>query len=564
MTGERIESASAVNIDPATGERVGATAPSLSAPQPAQAPKVDHLARAAEHVSMAKQAFNALFPTAAIPEPDSQIVRIPKPIPGTMAFDPLNTEARRVPVTDVERTGRALAMGAFDAMGAPTRAAGSAAGQLGYTGATGGGKGFLEGMADSETGLMRPVREAAASLAADGVAGGEDGERGLLDYGKIAAGALGYVAASAAEDPAALMGGLAKAAPAAAGKVAKAITTPLRAPVEAFAEGAAPKVKGWADRVQQTVLKPRAGDWDAGVDLAKVSEYGVQGTVDEVLAKSQKKIDEAAGKLKALIQEGKDGGARVDLNAVLEKARERLGKEADPDLLDQSDAILDRFKRWAQIESGREGGNGAGSVDLLQAHKFKQMMGTHGAWEKTAAKTRQAITQPEKYQSRAAQVVYMTLKDEIEKAAPDGVKDLNKTLSDLIPIRNAATYRKIVSDRNNPISLTDMLGVMTAVGNGPAGAAILAATRFTRSGFGAKSLYNAAAKLERAAAPADALKYSRTLRDLGITSAEIQAANAAGELPNVIPFRLREIAEDRKSKNSRRFSLRDITAQGSL
>jgi hypothetical protein len=450
-----------------------------------------------------------------------------------------------------------MVAGVGDALSAPTRIAGATAGSLGYDGATGGDKPFLDALADPQTGLARPLREGAANMVAESLSGGEDGERGILDYSKAAAGALGYVAGSVVEDPTAIVGGIAKLAPKAVGKLAAKATVP----VQKVAQAAAPGVRSRAERVQQTVLKPRAGDWDAGFDLKDVGKYGLQGSADEVLTKAQTQIDEAAGKLQQLIREGKDGGARVDLGAALHKARARLNAEADADLLEQADPIFERFQRWAQLESSREGGNSAGAVDLLQAHKFKQMMGTHGAWEKTAAKTRQTITQPERYQSRAAQVVYMTLKEEIENAAPAGVKDINKVLSDLIPIRNAAMHRKIVAERNNPIDLSGMLSLMTATGNLPAGAAMFAASRLTTKGPGAKLLYGAANKLDRLAAPADPVQYSRTLRDLGYSAAEAQAITASGELPKIIPFRLRDIAQGEDTKKPRRFSLRDLEAR---
>jgi hypothetical protein len=389
----------------------------------------------------------------------------------------------------------------------------------------------LEALADQETGLARPAREWSGGLVSSGMQAG-----GLAGYGKAAAGAIPYLAASVAEDPFVLAGGLAKAAPRTVGKLVKGATAPGRQ----IAEQAAPVVRGAAERIQQTVLRPRAGDWDAGVDMTAVAKHGVQGTVDEVVQKSQAKIDQAAAQLRQLIQEGKDGGARVNLFQALDNAKARLQKEALADLLARMDPIFNEFRTWAKLEANREGKNRIGSVDLLKAQEFKQMMGTHGAWEKTAAKTRQNITEPERYRSRAAQAVYMTLKDEIEKAAPEGLKELNGTLSELIPIRNAATYRKIVADRNNPIGLSDMLSVMAAVGNGPVGASMLAATRFTKSGFGAKSLYSIAERLEKARTPAEAAFYANKLKAAGLTASEIEALSAGSEIlqtPNAIPFR---------------------------
>lgn len=425
--------------------------------------------------------------------------------------------------------------GMGDALSLPTRAAGALAGSVGYTGATG-GLPFREALANPETGLMRPARKSLGQTVANRWAGGEDGQRGVGDVTMAGLAGLAYLGASVAEDPTALVGGAAKIAPGIAGKTLRAAGKPVRA----VAADLAPKVRGAADRVQQTVLRPRQGDWNAGFELADVAKHGVQGSVDEVIAKSQAKITQAADQLRALIKEGKDGGARVNLYAALDAAKAKLAKEGSADLVSKADPIFNEFRTWAKVEANREGKNRIGSVDLLKAQEFKQMMGAHGAWEKTAASRNMGIPMAEKYQSRAAQAVYMALKDEIEKAAPEGIKEINKTLSDLIPIRNAAAYRKIVQDRNNPISLTDVLSGMTAVGNGPAGMAMLGATRFFKSGTGAKSLYALASKLEAAKNPSEAAFYANKLKALGLTAAEVDALSAAPEVmqaPNVIPFR---------------------------
>lgn len=205
------------------------------------------------------------------------------------------------------------------------------------------------------------------------------------------------------------------------------------------------------------------------------------------------------------------------------------------------------------------------------------MMGSHGAWEKTAAAKNMGITEGERYQSRAAQAVYLELKNAIESAAPDGVKDLNKTLSDLIPIRNAAVYRKIVSDRNNPIGLSDMMSAMTAVGNGPAGAAMLAATKFTKSGMGARSLYSVANNLKRLSGAIDereAVFYINKLKKEKMNEQEIADAlqeirkpkedlntNSKRKTPGRRPLPAEPLKFGPKTKDGKKFDPLDLLMQ---
>jgi hypothetical protein len=307
-------------------------------------------------------------------------------------------------------------------------------------------------------------------------------------------------------------------------------------------------IRAGAERIQQTVLKPRKGDWDAGIDIANIEKHGLQGSVDEVFGKSDEKIKATAETLRGLIQEGADEGASVNLFGSLVRARKTLEKEAPADLVSKLDPIFEEFEEWATRETAR-GGRGEG-VDLLRGHEFKQMMGAHGSWEKTAAAKNLGITEAERYKSRAAQAVYRAIKEDIEKAAPPGIKELNQTLSELIPIRNAAAYRKIVADRNNPISLGDMLSAMTAVGNGPAGAALFGAQKFTTKGFGAKSLYSLAKLLD--GPPAEAAAAAAELKKgFGFTDEDLAAlktrndpvtAPAGRNVPNIAWTR-RSLAE---------------------
>ena len=76
---------------------------------------------------------------------------------------------------------------------------------------------------------------------------------------------------------------------------------------------------------------------------------------------------------------------------------------------------------------------------------------------------------------------YNVLKNQIEKSAPEGVKDINKQLSEIISIQNAALRRLPVEQRNNLFSLTDSMGLMSALID-PKALLLLGATRAARSG----------------------------------------------------------------------------------
>lgn len=87
----------------------------------------------------------------------------------------------------------------------------------------------------------------------------------------------------------------------------------------------------------------------------------------------------------------------------------------------------------------------------------------------------------------------------IEKNAPEGVKELNKQMSDLIPISNAALRRLPVEQRNNMISLTDSIGLFSAIFD-PRSLALLGANRLAKSGKFGNFLMNVAESVKKPSA----------------------------------------------------------------
>jgi hypothetical protein len=61
------------------------------------------------------------------------------------------------------------------------------------------------------------------------------------------------------------------------------------------------------------------------------------------------------------------------------------------------------------------------------------------------------------------------------------VKELNKQMSELIPISNAALRRLPVEQRNNMIGLTDSIGLFSSIFD-PKALALIGANKLARSG----------------------------------------------------------------------------------
>jgi hypothetical protein len=97
-----------------------------------------------------------------------------------------------------------------------------------------------------------------------------------------------------------------------------------------------------------------------------------------------------------------------------------------------------------------------GLVSIPEAQLVKRASGHFGAWT-------YGVPTPE---ATASQKVYNTfyneLKTAIEEGSPDGVKAINKEISNLIPVMNALIRRIPVAERNSAISLTDIITLSAA------------------------------------------------------------------------------------------------------
>jgi len=133
-----------------------------------------------------------------------------------------------------------------------------------------------------------------------------------------------------------------------------------------------------------------------------------------------------------------------------------------------------------------------GVVDLAQANQIKRAVGKMGSWN---------MLQPDQdliAKKDVANSLYNSLKEGIEKASGTGrVKELNKQMSEIIPIENALTERIPVTDKNNIFSLGDLVTASTALATGPKGWSLFVLNKLAKSPKVAK-VYRAGEKIEKA------------------------------------------------------------------
>lgn len=330
--------------------------------------------------------------------------------------------------------------------------------------------------------VLNPVSKVFRSLNA---AGGElnaagkfvKGTAELATRAAAEGGAAGLITAAQGRDPediktAALVG----AAFPVAGKILSTAAKPFRA-----------LLKGTGEKIQETVIRPTLRDYKDGFRISNVNKYGVGGSLEETVTKTHTAMNKLTQQLRDELKAAGAEGATVDLNGVVATVKNRLLKNKARNF--GSNNQIDRVF-GSMVDDLMTTTDGKALVDLVDATNLKRGAGTKGAWSFGNA-------DPD---ATAVQKVYTTFYQEIRKAiekeAPDAVKATNKAISDLIPISNAALRRLPISQRNNILSLTDTIGLYSAVFD-PKALALIGANRLSKSGKFGQFLVKAAESKSR-------------------------------------------------------------------
>lgn len=241
----------------------------------------------------------------------------------------------------------------------------------------------------------------------------------------------------------------------------------------AVLKGAKGILKPIGEKIQQTVIRPMERDVKDGFKIANVNKYNLGGSLSETAVKTHTKINELVNELNKKISSVKN---RVNLNDVFQSTVQALqeGKTKAFGDIKATQRVLESLKEEIESISGKEG-----LVNLVDATNIKRGAGTKGAWA-------YGRIEPD---AGAVEKVYSTfynrIKTAIEDNSPIGVSEINKQLSEIIPISNAVLRRLPVEQRNNVISLTDSIGLFSAMFD-PRALVLIGANKLSKSGkFGA-------------------------------------------------------------------------------
>lgn len=208
-----------------------------------------------------------------------------------------------------------------------------------------------------------------------------------------------------------------------------------------------------ADKIETSLLKPTQSALDDGFKVENVFKYKVGGSLEDTIAKTNQKMNDLS---KQLTDKLAGSSARVDIASVISKVEEDVSKNKPSmfGLVNATNSALEKMKAEVTATLGKET-----SVDLPTAQTIKRAAGSLGSW------VNGHVDAEGKASEQLYSKFYSTLKTEIEKNAPPGVQAINRQISELIPISNAAIRRLPIAQRNAALSLTDAIGLFSSVGH---------------------------------------------------------------------------------------------------
>lgn len=221
--------------------------------------------------------------------------------------------------------------------------------------------------------------------------------------------------------------------------------------------------------IQFKVLRPIQSEIEDGFKIENISKYDLGGSLAQTLSKGQIKINQYSEELNNLL---KSSESKVNLNEAFNETMDFFSDKKFENFGNTQSIkrVIDGLKN--EIKDASEDG----LVGLSQANLVKRGAGTKGSWVFGSADP--DATAIEKVYTK----FYQILKTKIEQAIPNGkVKEVNKKISELIPIVNAAIRRLPQEQKRAVLSATDNLGLFASFLD-PKALLLVGANKLSKSG----------------------------------------------------------------------------------
>lgn len=257
--------------------------------------------------------------------------------------------------------------------------------------------------------------------------------------------------------------------------------------VKGAAEGLGEGLVKTSGRIQGTKVKINIPEMKKGASNEMYTKYGVFGNAKKVKDQWQNNINGLYGQVKEKISQAADNPENYasieDIFSAAKQSASKYGKSktAVADIHKQLDALKSKFDEVYPD----------GMINILDAQVEKQVIGKKGDW---LARSGQISGNPDaSVGSQAHNALYDALKTNVENKGSEGIRELNKQISEMIPMERAASKQVLVQNRKNLIPMDDYIGALTVASAAASGnllpVAIAGANVLSKSPTVAKALY---------------------------------------------------------------------------
>lgn len=271
-----------------------------------------------------------------------------------------------------------------------------------------------------------------------------------------------------------------------------ATTAAFSAGTELALAGISKFLKSAGSKIQWGAIKPSQADVKDGFKIDNIEKHQLGGTLNETLIKSNDKLKNYREQLQTVLKKS-DG--QVNLNKVFSDVNDELMKARIKNIGSNKqlqNAFQDLYDDVVDIV-------GKSKVDLSTANDLKIGAGAQGAWQFGK------FDPDSKAKETVYNIFYNKIKNAIEQSSgSDQVKNINKAMSEIIPIQRAVIRRIPIVQRQNPLGLLEGISLIEALSSGnPRGLSVLGAKAITgsaKAGAAFKDIGTLAEKVKEPAA----------------------------------------------------------------
>lgn len=245
------------------------------------------------------------------------------------------------------------------------------------------------------------------------------------------------------------------------------------------------------EKITSSVVRPTKPDLEDGFKIDTIKKYDLGGSLQQMSQKTDALLDDLTAQVE---QKYAETGSTINLNDIVERTIEQ-SKGSKVSTFGSNTSMEGAFEQLkAEVAALSEDG----VVNMPEAVQVKRAAGHFGAWLYGSPDPESTARQ------KVYTAFYRNLKSAIEQNSPPGVKELNQQISDLIPVMNAIIRRIPVAERNNAISLTDII-TLTGATIDPRSLSIFLLNQLSKSGKFGRLLMNVAPSIKEGSAAATPL-----------------------------------------------------------